>query len=459
MVIASCLASVFVAVFAAVFAAVSSSVAAPPAEMLFIPGTEMTYGLETLPDPLRAFDQYADTKKFSAAAVQSTAGCSNFEVWEPVLVSRAHWRTIAPAASSASGWGVLAIAAELNCIKLGQPAHVAELDRLTGITTTLGWFLPTGIADRRAQYSDQEEALLVSAGLVTYRRPIVFVTGRVITSYLSDGDGRYAPRMSGIRIVDRKQMESAIQDKAQIVDVRTAKQFAAAHVKNSVNATYTTGPRMKTFDAYPSYAKAGDTFDLRKVDPDRQKPVILLGSGPYSDNVYRAANTLRSLGWKNIFIFYEGFDYFAQMLWKPPAASGILETINRPEVLSRLRSGANINLVDVRTDVEFLDGRVAGSVLATYKERDDLRIHRPSLNGHVLKLYGDSWTPPAGIDKTAPTVIIGRDEYDWRSYKAALVAKALGFQSVYWYRVGVESWKLVGADQPALYPVTRPGKN
>ncbi len=427
-------------------------------EFLFKPGTELTLGTDT-PNPLTAFDQSADAKPFAAATIKETAGCATLETWEAVVVSRTHWRTIAPILSRTPATGTLAVTAEQNCVKLGHPAHIAEVNPRTGIMTTLGWFMPTAIASSRPDFVSLEDRLRTSAGILGFAGPVVFVSGRVIYYDRAEIGSRYAPRMLGVRIITRKQMESAIQDGTQIIDVRTKKQYSAAHVKGAVHVPYTAGPRMKVGDEYSSYVKAGDAFDIRRIDPDKKKPVILMSEGPFSDNVYRAAVVLRSEGWKSIFLFYEGFEYFARMMWKPPAASGLVETINLPRVLQTMRKASPQALIDVRSESEFQESTITGAVSAPYRERDDIRLHRAGLNGQILRQYGDSWTPPQNFDKERVMIIIGRDENDWRSYKASLIAKSLGYKRVYWYRLGFDAWASINNDYPLHYPIVSARKN
>jgi rhodanese-related sulfurtransferase len=273
---------------------------------LYAPGSEVVVGDRGLPDPLFSYMDEEQPEIAKKVAIKETEGCKVLQPWEPTIVSREHWQTVSQIfGPSFSQVGILAINATTNCMKVGNPAQIVELDPASGLTTLMGWFMPTGIANPRPEFKTLEDPILISAGLYGTKQPVNFVSGRVIFSTRSRQVANYAPRLNGARFITRDQIEAAIKDGTQVVDVRSKKQFDVVHIKGAIHVPYTTGPRMRILDDYSSYAKAGDAFDIRRVNPDRQKPVILIGEEPDADGVYRAAVVLRSEGWKKIFIFYE----------------------------------------------------------------------------------------------------------------------------------------------------------
>ncbi len=430
---------------------------AVPANPLYPVGTEFTVGT-AVREVLQPFDRLENPDMYKAAVVKETEGCKTLLPWEPVIVAREHWQSIVSPVDFESNIGILAIPAQSNCVKVGIPIRVAALDRATGITALLGNFFPTAIAPARPQFASQETLLRASAGLLSFEGSVVFVSGAVITNYPAIGGGRYAPRITGVRVIDRNQMETAIQDGTQIVDVRSKKQFTLAHVKGATHVPYTPGARMKQSDDYSAYAKSGDAFDIRRVNQDRSKPVILMGEGPYSDAVFRAAVVLRSEGWKNIFLFYEGMNYFTQMVPSPPVLSKLVNVLLHPiSVVDLLSASQDVKLIDVRSEAEFAEATLRGAILAPYRERDDLRLHRVGLSGRMLTEYGDSWSPPASFAKTTPLVIFGTDGFDWRGYKAALVAKSMGFTNVNYFRPGFVSWHAESVLNASRYPTAGSG--
>lgn len=424
---------------------------------LLKPGTELAVGVKQLPDPLVPYKFLVNSALYEAAREKETEGCKVLKPWEPVYVTAIHLQSIYEVARSVvSEAGVLAVAADSNCVRVGYPMHLAELDAATGTSSTVGYFMPTAIAPRRADFAALENPILISAGLFGTNVPVAFITGRMIAVEEGRAPEFFAPRMIGARMLDRNQMETAIADGTLIVDVRSKKQFDLVRVKGAVHVPYTLGPRARRLDPYASYAKSGDAFDIRRVGQDRQKPIVLIGENRESQEPIRAAVVLRSEGWKNIFIFQEGMSYFTGMMSAPPNKSmlvGLVEEVSQLQNV-RLDAALGAKLVDVRSAAEFKAGTISESLNAPMVERDDLRLRRLGLNGSILNSYGDVWTPPGDLAKTTPLIFFGENDRDWRPYKAALMARAAGFKSVYWFPKGFSMWKLMSNFEQILFPVT-----
>lgn len=407
-------------------------------------GTEYVTGDRSLPDPLRPYEGLAKPELAEKATTKETEGCKTLQSWEPSIISLNQWQSnVSMFAARLSRSVVFAVPAKSSCVRVGEPAPLAVMDPATGISVLVGWFLPTAIHGRRPEFAKVEEVILTSAGLLGTDADIAMVTGRTLDGSGFFTTGTYTPRMSGVRMLDRDQMETAIKDGTQIIDVRAKKQFDLSHIKGAVHVPYTTGPRMTMFDPYTNYAKNGDAFDIRRVNQDREKPVVIIGENPTSDGMYRAAVVLRSEGWKKVFVFYEGMGFFTGNQWAPPSSSALVgapvTALQAIDLLNDKTKG--VKLIDVRSTKEFEAGYIPVATSAPYIERDDLRLQRPGINGKILLEYGDTWTPPASIPKTTPILLIADDSRDWRAYKAALVAKHLGYSTIYWVLVGVERWE------------------
>ena len=62
-------------------------------------------------------------------------------------------------------------------------------------------------------------------------------------------------------------------------------------------------------------------------------------------------------------------------------------------------------------------------------------------------------------DRTRPLVFFCQGPQCWLSYNAALRAVALGYQSVYWYRGGIEAWLAAGGElAPMRLTWRKPGE-
>lgn len=417
-------------------------------------GTLYVAGHRSLPDPLRPFDSLAKPDLAAKATVKETEGCKALKSWEPSIISANQWQSLMSSLSGRRSRSVvIAVPAKSSCIKVGEPAPLAVMNPTTGISVMMGWIFPTAIHGRRPEFAKLEEPILTAGGLLGANTEIAMITARTLEGSGYIGTGTYAPRMNGVRMLDRDQMETAIKDGTQIIDVRPKKQFDLAHVKGATHVPYTAGPRMTMFDSYANYAKNGDAFDIRRVNPDREKPVVILGEDSTQDGVYRAAVVLRSEGWKKVFVFYEGMGFFTGDLWKTPVVSALagppIGTTQMIDLLNDKARGAVV--LDVRTKREFDTGHLPRALSVPYTERDDLKLRRPGISGKILTEYGDTWTPPASIQKTTPIILIGEDSRDWRTYKAALVAKHLGFASVFWTVSGIERWDERVRNNPSRY--------
>lgn len=422
---------------------------------LFPSGTEAVAGQRSLPDPLTPYDTLINSKFAEKSPIKQTSGCDKLEVWQPVVVEERQWRAIDPAISTGfSEIGVLAVQASTNCVKVGHPMRVSHFRLPAGIGLELGWFFPTSIVGRRPEFSSQEARLLLKSNLPLDTQDVVFVTGRVIATFPSLALV-HAPRMVGARIINREQIETAIREGTQIVDVRSKTAFAQFKIKGSINIPYNTGPRMNMYENYSDYVKAGDAFDVRRVQPDKEKPVVIVGSFR-ENNIYRAAVVLRAEGWKNVLVFWEGIEFFTGMVWTPPAVSRMIRVVDGFEVARMLNDRTQKPFVlDVRRGLHFSSGTIHGAYTYEFYERNDLFFRKPGLNGGMLADYGEWVTLPKEVPPGTPIIVVANHERDWRGYKAALILRHYGFGNVIWYRGGMGDWANLYMMNPQLFPVDR----
>jgi rhodanese-related sulfurtransferase/ABC-type phosphate/phosphonate transport system substrate-binding protein len=95
-------------------------------------------------------------------------------------------------------------------------------------------------------------------------------------------------------------------------------------------------------------------------------------------------------------------------------------------------------VVDTRTEKEFKAKRIRGAVLAAYVEK--------SLKDVAFNAAQDDFQAfdKVSLDKTKPVIFACNGAECWKSYKAAKVAAAKGFKSVYWLRGGLPEWDAGG---------------
>lgn len=421
-------------------------------KLLFPSGTEVVAGKSSLPDPLRPYDSLIDTKFAEKSPVKQTTGCDKLEVWQPVVVQVEQWRAIDPFIPTGySEVGVLAVQASTNCVKVGHPMRISNLRLPAGIAVELGWFFPTAMVGRRKEMENQETRLLFKAGLPADTQDVVFVTGRVIATFPSLF-ALNVSRMVGARFISREQIETAIRDGTQIIDVRSKVAYSQFKIKGSVNIPYTTGPRFRFYEEYADYVKSGDAFDVRRVQVEKEKPLVIIGN--FGDhNIYRAAVVLRSEGWKNVLVFWEGMQYFTGMVWTPPARSELIRIVDGYQVAKMLADRTKKPVViDVRRAQHFAVGTIKDAYTHEYFERDDLYYRVRGLNGAMLKEYGEWASIPPKIAAGVPIIVVGYHERDWRGYKAALTIRHYGYGDVSWYRGGFADWLSLKILDPVLFP-------
>lgn len=416
-------------------------------------GTELTMGDRSLPDPLYP---YANLKLASLAAnspIKQTSGCATVEDWAPVLMAEPLWRSVAPLVGRTKSMaGVLPVEHGKVCVQVGVPFAVAKLDSNGTGSVLLGWFMPTAIVASRADFEIQEAALMVAAGMPRNinKSTVAFISGRVVSSVQSSLVEIPAPSLEGVKFISRDQVETAIADGVQIVDVRSRKQFDLTHVKGAISLPA---------DKISEKAR----IDNQSVGTDVNKPVIVMAESFQSKGAVKAAKALAESGWKKVFVFYEGFNFFAGMAPQPPSTSQVVNVISAAELAELLSLSSSASVVlDARDPSEFKQLTIAGAKNAPVVERDDLRLQRRGLDGRTLIEYGDTIKLPAEnskAPKSLPIVVFGSDATDWRAYKAALMLKAQGYSSVSWFRMGVGAWQLRSTENSERFPIESAPRN
>ena len=122
-------------------------------------------------------------------------------------------------------------------------------------------------------------------------------------------------------------------------------------------------------------------------------------------------------------------------LLSPTSLPGV-NRITAREAQTLLAQGAT--LVDTRTEKEFKTKRIRGAVFAAYVEK--------SLKDVAFNAAQDDFQAldKLPLDKAKPVIFACNGTECWKSYKAAKVAAAKGFKSVYWLRGGLPEWDAAG---------------
>lgn len=119
-------------------------------------------------------------------------------------------------------------------------------------------------------------------------------------------------------------------------------------------------------------------------------------------------------------------------LFTPNSLPGV-SRISAKEAQQLQAQGAVV--VDTRTEKEYKAKHIRGAVFAAYVEKSlkDVAFNAAQDDFQALDKVST-------LDKTKPVILACNGAECWKSYKAAKVAVAKGFKSVYWLRGGLPEW-------------------
>ncbi|TMH59184.1 MAG: sulfurtransferase [Betaproteobacteria bacterium] len=119
--------------------------------------------------------------------------------------------------------------------------------------------------------------------------------------------------------------------------------------------------------------------------------------------------------------------------WTPSQLPGAT-IVTANEALALQQKG--VPIIDVRIVKEYQEKHIRGAVSIPYGEK--------SLKDVAFDPKMDEWAGPQKLDKNQPVVFHCNGAECWKSYKAARVALANGFKTVYWFRGGFPEWETAG---------------
>jgi hydroxyacylglutathione hydrolase len=218
------------------------------------------------------------------------------------------------------------------------PGHVAGSLCATGISSERSSTISAQLRTNRAlAYADLQEFVAETASISAPRPPTV---ERVVALNRGQFIGAPAP------------LEALQSFDGQVLDVRSAHEFAAGHVPGAINVPLT-GSSLGT--------KAGFLLD-------QDRAVAIHASSP--EDAATAASRLRAVGLLDIAGFLAD-----------PAATGRLEPIGLEE-LEQLLSAGGVEVIDVREKDERDDGYIPGSRHIPYRLVGELASELD--NGHPV---------------------------------------------------------------------------
>jgi rhodanese-related sulfurtransferase/ABC-type phosphate/phosphonate transport system substrate-binding protein len=119
--------------------------------------------------------------------------------------------------------------------------------------------------------------------------------------------------------------------------------------------------------------------------------------------------------------------------WTPSQLPGAT-VVTAKEVVGLQQQG--VPVIDVRTAKEYHERHIRGATSIPYGEK--------SLKDVAFDAALDEWRGPEQLDRDRPAIFHCNGAECWKSYKAARIALAKGFKTVYWFRGGFPEWESNG---------------
>lgn len=115
-------------------------------------------------------------------------------------------------------------------------------------------------------------------------------------------------------------------------------------------------------------------------------------------------------------------------------------TIGADQVLAMVDSGS-VLILDTRKSSDCILGSIPGAINCAISSSHH-RLDPAEIDLAVTELK--SCAKAMGADRAKPVVVFCNGDHCWRSAKAALALKRLGFTKILWYRLGMNDWKAKG---------------
>lgn len=128
------------------------------------------------------------------------------------------------------------------------------------------------------------------------------------------------------------------------------------------------------------------------------------------------------------------YKYVASLGHFTPAQLPGVTRVGAAEVQKLIAAGAQ--MVDVRSEREYLEGHIPGARLVPYGEK--------SLKDIAFDPRADNFPGVDKLDKSRPVIFACNGAECWKSYKASKAAVERGFKEVYWFRGGLPEWREQG---------------
>ncbi|MGE0763338.1 MAG: rhodanese-like domain-containing protein [Bdellovibrionales bacterium] len=200
--------------------------------------------------------------------------------------------------------------------------------------------------------------------------------------------------------------------------------------------------------------KKGASFDLERLPKDKSTQLVVFSNGPGDLASYNAISLIATLDYSKIFWLRGGYDEWNKIIFSTEIPS-TATAIDAPQALTLMRQ--NAIFLDVRPPLRFSQSSVRGSenlqMRTQLDERGFQKYLPPTYTSAGLATNKESLIKPRPYNKQNALVLYGRNEYDIRAHKAAVLLVQLGYRKVYVLKGGFHEWMHYNSLMPNDYPV------
>lgn len=142
----------------------------------------------------------------------------------------------------------------------------------------------------------------IKAGMALRRRALQWMAGGLLLAAGAAFAADVPPTLAGVAVISADQAKKMIEGGVPVIDTRVGNEYADAHIKGAKNVPY---KEKSAKDV--AFDPKDDHFDLAKLPPDHNAPVIFYCNGPECWKSYKASRVATAAGWKNVQWLRGGF--------------------------------------------------------------------------------------------------------------------------------------------------------
>lgn len=248
------------------------------------------------------------------------------------------------------------------------------------------------------------------------------------------------------RSIKKEEVRSLQNSGALVVDVRQGPDFEKGSVERAQSIPVSIEKLENTALSYEQQVEAGFNIHPAVLPKSKDTKIVLINQNPKSFTAYNAVTYLASMGYKNLYYYWGGFDDWNGKPLALPTHVPAARYIGYKEFKTRL-TDQEAMIIDVRPK------KAAGkktlpramNIPFTEKKNDfnDPLYRSESFSADAVKRNseGFSETLPEIPQYIKTIVLVGGHSYDWKAVKAALIIPRRSTVNVEIYKNGYKGWK------------------